>query len=73
MRYVSHRTPAARGGGGGSRGPSTGGNKGIDSDHENHCTKKQWFTQASLPNPFYSFFRQPGSPALRLRPAPTGG
>ncbi|MDT4833484.1 hypothetical protein FQZ97_670960 [compost metagenome] len=43
MPNISNRTPTAQGGGGGSRGPRTGGKRMIGACHENHCTKTQWF------------------------------
>ena len=43
MPNISNRTPTAQGGGGGSRGPRTGGKRMIGACHENYCTKTQWF------------------------------
>jgi hypothetical protein len=43
MPNISNRTPTAQGGGGGSRGPRTGGKRMIGACHKNYCTKTQWF------------------------------
>ncbi|KCV66936.1 hypothetical protein L493_3443 [Bordetella bronchiseptica 99-R-0433] len=64
MRNISNRTPTAQGGGGGSRGPKTGGKRMFGACHECTVQKHSTFDKPRSPcEPCIEF-----TPRRRRRP-----